>query len=83
MAHDQALAIVNMMHEQLADLARAIVTALNDGTVAPWEGMQLGMQGMTLASSVMALVQGLDTATRDDVLYVLEHSERVLPPGTE
>ena len=81
MAHEQALVILNTMQQQLADLALSIVTALNDGKVSPWEGMHLGMQGMALASYVMTLLQGLDKTTRDDLLYVFEHSERVLSPG--
>ena len=81
MAHEQAVAIVNTFYQHIVDLARGIATALDDGKVSPWEGMHLGMQGMATSSYLMSMLQGLDKATRDDVLFVLEHSERVLPPG--
>ena len=73
--HAVALSIVNQTQRQLATTARAIVDALKDGKVTPMEGMMLGMQGMNLATNILALVQGVDVATRDDVLYVLEHGE--------
>lgn len=76
--HEAALSAVNTLHTQTAMLARSVVDALNDKKISPWEGMQLGMQGFTLASFIMTLMQGMDSGARDDLLYVLEHGTVVL-----
>src|SRR5215831_13863318 len=64
---------------QLAQVVRAMVQALQDGKITPAEGMQLSMQGMALASSILTVVQGVDAATRQDILFVLEHGQIVVP----
>lgn len=82
MAHEQALSMVNTIKMSWAHLARAIVMALKDGKVTPFEGMQLGMQGLQAATMLTSMFQGMDAATRDDLLWVLEHGTFALPPGT-
>jgi len=78
MAHEMAIATVNTMKMQLAQAVRVMIQALQDGKVTPAEGMQLSMQGMTLASSMLTVVQGVDAATRQDILFVLEHGQIVV-----
>lgn len=78
----QALALVNTLHAQLASLARAVVDALKDTKVSPWEGMALGMQGMALGSTLLTLCQSLDPATRQALLTVLAGGQWVLPSDT-
>jgi hypothetical protein len=36
------------------------------------------MQGMALATSLLTVVQGVDAATRQDILFVLEHGQMVV-----
>jgi hypothetical protein len=72
---EHAIMIVNQMKASMSGLARAIVTALKDKRVTPLEGMQLGFQGMQLATAVITLLNGLDKETVDDVLHVLEHGQ--------
>jgi len=43
------------------------------------EGIQLGMQGMTLASAIAAILQDADADTRQKILRVLEHGELRMP----
>lgn len=71
--HTEALAIVNTVQRQIAQLARTIVNALNDGRVTPWEGISIATQGTQAASTVLAVLQGVSPEVRKDVLYVLEH----------
>lgn len=78
MDHEAGLQIVNGLHTQFADLARAIVNALNDGKIGPFEGMILSMKGMSVAAFVVSVLQGMDTATRKDILYTLEHGNWTL-----
>jgi hypothetical protein len=78
MAHEMAVATVNTIKMQLAQAVRAMVQALQDGKVTPAEGMQLSMQGMMLASSILTVVQGVDADTRQDILFVLEKGQIVV-----
>jgi hypothetical protein len=78
MAHEMAIATVNTIKMQLAQVVRAMVQALQDGRITPAEGMQLSMQGMALASGILTVVQGVDAATRQDILFVLEHGQIVV-----
>jgi hypothetical protein len=80
MSRETALLTVNRLQSQMTSLARGIVTALADKKVSPWEGMQLGMQAMQLGTYAMALLQGLDSETKAELLYVLEHGQWMLPP---
>src|SRR5262249_1792688 len=78
MAHEMAVATVNTIKMQVAQVVRAMVQALQDGKITPAEGMQLSMQGMTFATSILTVVQGVDVATRNDILFVLEHGQIVV-----
>jgi len=76
--HEEALQVVNMLQDQLAMLAKAIVSAVNDGKVSAWEGMAIGMRGMSLASYIMSVLLTMPPGLRGDILYVLENGEFVL-----
>jgi hypothetical protein len=80
MAHEEALAIVNTLQGQLAGLARSVVQALSDEKISSWESMQVGMQGMSIASSIMEVIHGTSPETCADILFVLEHGRWVMPP---
>jgi hypothetical protein len=73
------LALVNQIRIQMAGFARTIVTDFADNKLSTMEGIQLGMQGMTLASSIAAIIQGADAETRQKILRVLEHGELRMP----
>jgi hypothetical protein len=73
------LALVNQIRQQLAGFARAIVTDFADNKLSTTEGIQLSMQGMTLASAIAAIIQDADAGTRQKILRVLEHGELRLP----
>jgi len=75
----EAVVIVNDLKFQMSGLATALVTALEDGKVSPWEALMLGPKALALASSIMVLLQGVSKETRKDVLYVLQHGVVVLP----
>lgn len=77
---DNAVIIVNDIHDQLALLARAIVTALRDGKVSILEGFTLGMKGMALAEGVIVALQGSTAEERQAILSVLEHGTWIMPP---
>jgi hypothetical protein len=72
MPHDAALMVLGTIQQQLASLARNIVKALADSRITPLEGLLLAQQGTMVASSLVLLLQGLDTATRQDLLVCLE-----------
>ena len=73
------LALVNQIRSQMAGFARTIVLDFADNKLSTVEGIQLGMQGMTLASSIAAIIQGADADTRQKILRVLEHGELRMP----
>jgi len=73
------LALVNQIRQQMAGFARTIVTDFADNKLSTVEGIQLGMQGMTLASSIAAIIQGADAETRQKILRVLEQGELRMP----
>ena len=79
MSREMALVVVNDLQNQLAGLARAIITALDDGRVTPFEGFALGMRGMQLGSAIITLLQSYPPEVQKDVLYILEHGDIVLP----
>jgi hypothetical protein len=79
MAHEEAVVIVNDIHDQLAALARSIVTALNDNKISGLEGMMVGMRGMQVATAIMTIIRDAHPDIRQDILYVLEHGEWVVP----
>jgi hypothetical protein len=80
MAYDAAVAQVNDMKQQLAELARGIISALDDRKVTPMEGMMLGQRGLMFAMTLVTMLQGLPPEQLKGVLYVLEHGRIVLPP---
>jgi len=73
------LALVNQIRQQMAGFARTIITDFADNKLSTIEGIQLGMQGMTLASSIAAIIQGADAETRQKILRVLEQGELRMP----
>lgn len=73
-----ALEVVNDLHTQFVQFARAVVTACQDGHVSLLEGVNVGLKAAALASQVTQLVQGTDPGTLQDVLYVLEQSQVTL-----
>lgn len=79
MPHSNALFIVNSLQEQLRGLVRSSIHAMQDGKVGTWEAWALGLKGINTATSIIALLQEMDEATKKDILYVLEHGEWVLP----
>jgi hypothetical protein len=80
-ASEIALFLVNEVKSQMALLARALVVALEDGKVSPFEGLLLSLKGTTLATTVLTFLQQADPLTRREVLYVLEHGQVVVPEG--
>jgi hypothetical protein len=73
------LALVNQIRQQLAGFARTIVTDFADNKLSATESIQLGLQGITLASAVAAILQDADADTRQKILRVLERGELRLP----
>jgi hypothetical protein len=80
MDHELALMQVNDIKQQLALLVRYIVTVLADHKVSPLEGMLLGTRGLTFATTMVALLQGLPPEQLRSVLEVLEHYVFAPPP---
>jgi len=78
MAKEEAVAIVNDLKFQMSGITTALIGALEDGKVTPWEALMLGPKALALASSIMVLLQGVSKETRKDVLYVLQHGVVVL-----
>jgi hypothetical protein len=83
MSRQEALFIVNQLHDQISALAREIVKSLEDNKISIWEGFRLSMQSTTLASTVMGILQNAPPEVRKDLLYILEHGDWILPPGLE
>lgn len=77
----QALLTVNLMKKQLAMTTRVVVNALADGSISPMEAMMLTTQGLQLAGTLMAVLQGMSIEQASAVLHVLEHGEFVLAPA--
>jgi predicted TIM-barrel enzyme len=79
MAHEAAVQVVNTIHEQLAGIVRDAINALKDGHIDAMEGMMLGMRAMSLSSAIIPLLGQATPQVRNDVLYVLEHGQIVMP----
>jgi hypothetical protein len=75
MARNEALAMVNMLHTQLAGLARGCVAAMTDGNITSMEGVQLSMQALALGKTLTTCLQGMTPELRREVLEVLEHGQ--------
>ena len=73
------LILVNQIRKQLAGFARTIVVDFADNKLSSVEGLQLSMQGITLASAVAAIIQDADADTRQKILRVLEQGELRMP----
>jgi hypothetical protein len=73
------LALVNQIRQQLAGFARTIVTDFADNKLSATESIQLSLQGITLASTVAAILQDADADTRQKILRVLEHGVLSMP----
>ena len=71
--------LVNDLKHQLAGLAREAVTALRDGRVEPVEALTMSMRALTFSTVLMTMLKGKNTQMQQDVLYVLEYGEVVLP----
>lgn len=80
MSRDTALAQINMFENALTLAVRGVVDALaNDGRIDMREGMDLGASGLMLAFQVTNMLRSLGPESAKDMLYVLEHSDRILP----
>jgi len=77
--HETALSLVNDIKVSLAHLARAIAEAAKDGKVTPSEGLALGMQGLTLASTIISTIEGRDAQLQQDIVWVLENAVFTVP----
>ena len=82
MSMEVAEYVVNDMKMNLAGLVRAIVSALKDGKVSPFEGVMLGMKGMQLGTSVMMMLQSMDTDPDqlEEICNLLEKGKIVATP---
>lgn len=81
MAHEEALFVANNLKEQLSRLARTVIMALSDKKVSTWESMQIGLQGSNTALAIMATIQQAPPEVQQDMLFVLEHGQFMLPDG--
>jgi len=79
MAYEEATAVINDIHMQLAMLARNIVSALDDNKVSTFEAMSIGMRGMSTASAIMGMFRLTSPEVRKDILYVLERGQWTMP----
>lgn len=68
-----AMALVQQLQAHMTSLARSIVTALDDETIGPLEGVLLGAKGLTFVSTMVRLLQ-VPHAQQLDVLSILEHT---------
>lgn len=80
MPYDTALMTIYTMQDEVARLVRTIVAALNMETVDPYEGMQVGMQAVATAASMMALLQGLSQETRAEIVTLLAEGHWTMGP---
>lgn len=82
MSAQEALVLVNHLHDKLAELIRSIVTEIeDDGGLSKWEALMLGFQAASFGGEVITMVKALDPQALKDMLYVLEHGDWTLPPG--
>lgn len=78
-SNEAAVVLVNAIRRQLSGFVRSILNAGSDFNLSPMEGIQLGMQGLAVASQIVGLLHGTDAATRMQILNVLEHGELHMP----
>ena len=78
--YDEALMVVNGMQDQMSVLARQVAKVFKDSKVSGMEMIFLSAQATAFMGYVISMMQGMSPAMRDDIFYVLEHCDVVLPP---
>lgn len=74
-----ALKQINDMERALKDAVRSVMNALrDDGRIDIREGIDVGMAGLMMGMNVAAMLKKLSADGAEHLLYVLEHSERVM-----
>ena len=75
----EAVALVNQIKTEMAELARVIVQALGDNRIQFWEIWRIGREGSDVGTAFMHLFEGASDEVRMEVLRVLEHGMFVGP----
>ena len=79
--YDDAVVFVNQLFEHMADLARTIVSAVEDGKVGIGEGVQIGLKALATTQDVITLACDASVQLRAKIPYALEHGHWVLDEG--
>lgn len=69
---------LSIIDRQFAHLIRSAINAYRDHKLDMTEGILLGQGGIMIAHQINALVKSLSEEGWERLLYVAEHSERVL-----
>ena len=81
MAHDAALALANELWALSGHLCGDVLRALQDDNISVFEGLELGLHGVSLGSQIARLIAEGGPALHSDLAYVFEHATLTLPGG--
>ena len=72
--YEAALATANLTIQQVKNLIRSTVKALEDKKLSGSEYMRLGLQSTQLGIAIIVALEDTTPEERKDLLYVLGHS---------
>lgn len=79
MAYEVGLVLAKAALGAAARTARTAAQAAADGKVTVFEGLALGGQAIVLVQTLSGIFTGLTAEERDELFYVLEHLDEILP----
>jgi hypothetical protein len=79
--YDDAIAVVNQLQDDMANLARTVYNALEDDRISTMEGIRIAMSSVSLGTRWLGQFQSMSQAELTEILYVLENMDIVLPSG--
>ena len=76
---DQAVFLINSIKDEMAQLARVVVNALDDNRVDFWEVLLIGREGTDLGTAFMHAMRGASQDVQKEILRILEHGSFEAP----
>lgn len=79
MTHAAALALANELWALSGHLCGDVLRALQDERITVFEGLELGLHGVSLGSQIASLIAEGGAELHADLAYVFEHAVLTLP----
>ena len=77
-SNDQIVYLMDVIKDSVANLARDVFMALEDGRIDFWEGLRLGTLGTSSLAAIASAIQTLDRADLQVLIDALAQSDLVI-----